>query len=186
MKNGKVSGREAFMLVFLVALVVGVVYYMGFYTPLQNDLSSIATQSAEVDSQITTAMAKVSKMDSMQQELDEIFANASDKVTEIAPYDNKEVVLNQLYGILGRTQDYSLSFTDPTVQADGTVRRNISMNFHCASYEDSKEVIRDLTNSQWRCLISNLAIAGDANNEMEFGVTVTATITFFEHTGLAE
>ena len=26
----------------------------------------------------------------------------------------------------------------------------------------------------------------DSNNEMEYGVTVTATITFFEHTGLAE
>ena len=48
-------------------------------------------------------------------------AVAGEEITEIAPYDNKEVVLNQLYGILGRTQDYSLSFTDPDVQEDGTV-----------------------------------------------------------------
>ena len=117
-------------------------------------MASIATQSSEVDSQITTSMAKVAKMDDMQAELDEIFARPEDEITEIAPYDNKEVVLNQLYGILGRTQDYSLSFTDPDVQDDGTVRRNISMNFHCESYADAKEVIRDLTDSQWRCLVS--------------------------------
>lgn len=185
MKKGKLSARESLMLVFLVVLVVGVVYYMGFYTPLQTELASIATQSSEMDTQITTAMAKVGKMDKMQAELDEIMARPKDEITEIAPYDNKEVVLNQLYGILGRTEDYSLSFTDPDVQKDGTVRRNISMNFHCESYTDAKEVIRDLTDSQWRCLVSNLAIACDEDNMMEYGVTVTATITFFEHTGLA-
>lgn len=185
MKKAKLSGRESLMLVFLVVLLIGVGYYMGFYTPLQNELASIATQSAETDSQITTAMAKVSKMDTMQAELDEILARPAEEITEIAPYDNKEVVLNQLYGILGRTQDYSLNFTDPDVQKDGTVRRNISMNFHCESYADAKEVIRDLTDSQWRCLVSNLAITCDEDNMMEQGVTVTATITFFEHTGLA-
>ena len=185
MKKGKLSARESLMLVFLVVLVVGVVYYMGCYTPLQTELASIATQSSEMDTQITTAMAKVGKMDKMQAELDEIMARPKDEITEIAPYDNKEVVLNLLYGILGRTEDYSLSFTDPDVQKDGTVRRNISMNFHCESYTDAKEVIRDLTDSQWRCLVSNLAIACDEDNMMEYGVTVTATITFFEHTGLA-
>ena len=186
MKKSKLTARESLMLVFLVVLLIGVGYYMGFYTPLQNEIASIATQSSETDAQITTAMTKVKKMDDMQAELDEIFANATDKVTEIAPYDNKEVVLNQLYGILGRTQDYSLSFTDPDVQSDGTVRRNISMIFHCESYADAKEVIKDLTDSQWRCLVSNLAIACDEDDMMAYGVTVTATITFFEHTGLAE
>ena len=185
MKKNKLTARESLMLVFLVVLLIGVGYYMGFYTPLQNEMASIATQSAEIDSQITTSMAKVAKMDDMQAELDEIFARPASEITEIAPYDNKEVVLNQLYGILGRTQDYSLSFTDPDVQEDGTVRRNISMNFHCESYADAKEVIRDLTDSQWRCLVSNLSISCDEDDMMEYGVTFTATITFFEHTGLA-
>ena len=184
MKKSKLTARESLMLVFLVVLLIGVGYYMGFYTPLQNEIASIATQSSETDAQITTAMTKVKKMDDMQAELDEIFANATDKVTEIAPYDNKEVVLNQLYGILGRTQDYSLSFTDPDVQSDGTVRRNISMNFHCESYADAKEVIKDLTDSQWRCLVSNLAISCDEGDMMRYGVNVSATITFFEHTDL--
>ncbi len=185
MKKSKLSTRETFMLVFLVALLIGVGYYMGFYTPLQNELASIATQSAQVDTQITTSMAKVAKMDEMQAELDEILSRPADEITEIAPYDNKEVVLNQLYGILGRTQDYSLNFTDPEVQPDGTVRRNISMSFGCASYTAAKDVIRDLTDSQWRCLVSNLSIVSENGDTMNDPVTVTATITFFEHTDLA-
>lgn len=185
MKKSKLTARESIMLVLLVVLLIGVGYYMGFYTPLQNEMASIAAQSAECDTQITTAMAKVSKMDDMQAELDEIFARPADEITEIAPYDNKEVVLNQLYSILARTQDYSLSFTDPDVQEDGTVRRNISMSFRCDSYAAAKNVIKDLTDSQWRCLVSNLSIACEEGDMMKLGVTVTATITFFESTELA-
>ena len=147
-------------------------------------MASLDARSTDYDTQITTAIAKVTKMDQMQKELDEIFARPANEITEIAPYDNKEVILNQLYGILGRTTDYSLSFTDPSVGEDGTVRRNISMSFHCASYDAAKEVIRDLTDSQWRCLVSNLAISCDEGDMMNNEVTVTMTITFFEHTGL--
>ena len=184
MKKSKLTARESLMLVFLVVLLIGVGYYMGFYTPLQNEMASIAMRSAETDTAITTAMTKVKKMNDMQAELDEIFARPADEITEIAPYDNKEVVLNQLYGILGRTRDYSLNFTDPEVQDDGTVRRNISMKFHCDSYQAAQEVIRDLTDSNWRCLVSTLAISCDERDMMQYGVDVSATITFFEHTGL--
>ena len=185
MKRGKLSAREIVMLTFLVVLVIGLLYYLGFYTPLQDELTSISQQSSQLETQITTAMTKVQKMDEMQDELDVIFSRPANEITEIAPYDNKEVVLNQLYGILSRTQDYSLSFTDPEVQEDGTVRRNISMNFRCSTYASAKEVIKDLTDSQWRCLVSNLSIASQDEDMMVSGVTVTATITFFEHTGLA-
>lgn len=185
MKKAKLSTREIVMLILLAVLVIGLAYYMGFYSPLQNELASISMKSSEVDAQIVTAMAKVQKMDEMQAELDEIFSRPADEITEIAPYDNKEVVLNQLYGILSRTRDYSLSFTDPDVQADGTVRRNISMTFRCSTYASAKRVIKDLTDSQWRCLVSNLSIASQEDDMMHSGVTVTATITFFEHTGLA-
>lgn len=184
MKKSKLSARESVMLIFLVVLIIGVGYYMGFYTPLQNELASIASQCSNIDTQITTSMAKIGRMDDMQEELDEIFSRPADQITEIAPYDNKEVVLNQLYGILGQAQDYSLNFTDPEVQKDGTVRRNISMTFRCADYDSAKAIIRDLTDSHWRCLVSNLSIASESENMMENGVTVTATITFFEHTGL--
>lgn len=184
MKNSKLSARESLMLVVLVVLLVGVGYYLGFYAPLQEELASVAAQCNDIDSQITSSMAKIGKMDDMQTELDEILSRPAHELTEIAPYDNKEVVLNQLYGILGQTEDYSLNFTDPDVQSDGTVRRNISMTFSCADYASAKAVIDALTTSHWRCLVSNLSITSSTSNILEESVTVTATITFFEHTGL--
>ena len=185
MKKSKLSTRESAMLVLLLVLIIGVGYYMGFYVPLQDELASVAAQSNDIDTQIVTSLSRVGKMNNMQAELDEILSRPAKELTEIAPYDNKEVVLNQLYGILAQTEDYSLNFTDPDVQDDGTVRRNISMTFRCSDYEAAKAVISDLTSSHWRCLVSNLAITSADGNMLENGVTVTATITFFEHTGLA-
>ena len=174
MKKSKLTGREVVMVFFLVVLLIGLGYYKLFYAPLQEELTSISSQCNQVDSQITTAMSKVGKMDTMQAELDEILARPADEITEIAPYDNKEVVLSQLYGILGQVGD------------DGTVRRNISMTFRCANYQAAKAIIRDLTDSQWRCLVSNLSIVADDGNLTRNSVSVSATITYFEHTGLAE
>jgi len=184
MKKSKLTPRDTLLLVFLVVLLIGVVYYLGFYTPLQNELTSIRNKSIDCDSQIVTASAKIGQMDEMQAELDEIFARPAEEITQIAPYDNKEVVLNQLYSILARTKDYSLNFTDPDVQADGTVRRNISMSFRCDSYAAAKNVIQDLTDSQWRCLVNNLSISCEDGDMMKESVVVSATITFFESTEL--
>ena len=70
MKKNKLSLRETVMLVVLVVLLIGVGYYMGFYTPLQNEMASIASQSADCDTMITASMAKLMKMAEMQPELE--------------------------------------------------------------------------------------------------------------------
>jgi len=182
-KSSKLSSRDITMLALLVVLLIGVIYYMGFYKPLQQDLANISGQVAEVDGQINAVAAKVSRMDIMQAELDEILAMPEDEISEIAPYDNKEVVLRQLNGILQASQEYSLNFAEPSIQDDGTVRRNVTMNFSCADFDSAKKIIRDLTKSRWRCMVSNLSISG-SGNIMEGDVQVNATITFFESTNL--
>ena len=53
MKKSKLSLRETVMLLFLVVLLIGVGYYMGFYTPLQNEMASIAVQTTDCYSMIT-------------------------------------------------------------------------------------------------------------------------------------
>ena len=177
MKISKISKKEIGTLVLLAFLVTGVIYYLAFYKPMQADLRSLAAQSAELDNQITEATVKASTMKNMQQEIDEILSQPKTEITEIAPYDNKEVVFNMLNGILMRTVDYSLNFADPQIESDGFVRRNVSMSFNCVSYEEAKAVIQDLTKSNWRCLVSNCNIVAKESIEIvdENGEKVTIT-----------
>lgn len=186
MKNRALSLREQVMLLFLVVLLIGVGYYTMFYQPLQNDLASVATQQSELDTQLQTLMAKMNSMDAMQAELDEIFSRPADTITEIAPYDNAKVVMSQLNGILSASQEYSLSFEDPKIEEDGTVRRKVSLQYTCADYASAKKIAKDLATGQWRCLENSLAFvsSNDTDDIMAGTVSVTATLTFFESTNL--
>ena len=207
MKITKITSKEITTIVLLAIIVIGVVYYLAFYKPMQQDLTSLAAQSVELDNQIAEATAKAANMTTMQQEIDKILSQPKTEITEIAPYDNKEVVFNMLNGILMRTVDYSLNFADPEIENDGFVRRNVSMSFNCADYEEAKAVIQDLTKSNWRCLVRNCSIVADEKETkntkkkdrdekkddevtgpdmLHSPVSVSATITFFESEKLAK
>ena len=178
----KISTREIVMLALLFALLAGVCYYMFFLTPLNDELAGIQNQIAQTETSITAARTKILNMKKMQEELDAIFANGEENVSEIAPYDNSQVVMNQLNGILSASQDYSLTFPDTVIESNGTVRRPVSMRFTCSSYENAKKIALALADSHWRCLVNNISITGNGSNQniMNSSVTVSATITFFE------
>ena len=184
MKGMKLTAREYFLVGVLAVLLLGVCYYMLYYTPLQNDLQSIGTETSEVQSEIEVATARYTSMAKMQAELDEIFSAGKDKVTEIAPYDNAKVVMSELNGILSQSLNYKLSFADPVIESDGTVRRTVDMSFSCNGYDSAKRIISNLSSSHWRCLMKNIAVKGD-KNIVGNQVTCNATIIFFESTNLS-
>lgn len=183
MKKKSLSVRDILFLVILLVLLIGVVYYMAFLTPLKADLTKIANQSAALDTQIMTADAKIASMDKMQAELDEIHSRPANEVTEVAPYDNAKVVMNDLNGILSQSLEYKLTFSDPKIDNNGIVRRTVNMSFRCEDYASAIKIIDDLSSSHWRCLLTNVSVDGGEDiNEGE--VVVGATITFFESTNL--
>lgn len=185
MKKRSLSTKELLMVAALLILVVGVVYYMGFYQPLQNEITDIRNQSSQLDAQIVAATSKLSTMNAMQAELDEILAQDKNHITEIAPFDNKLVVMSELHGILASTLNYNLSFSDPAINEDGTVRRNVSVSFSCQNYKTAKAILDALASNHWRCLVNNVSINGTENDVMQGQVSVSTTITFFESTKLS-
>ena len=180
MKKNKFSPRDMILLVFLFVLIIGVVYYMAFYTPLQQELSSLAEQSATTEAQITSATGRLTEMNNMKQELERLKAEAeaNQSTSSLAPFDNRDNVLHLLNILLSNTQ-YNLSFSEPALSPDGIVRRNVGMSFSCETYEDAKLILSSLATCPWRCMISNLTISG-SEDLYESPVSVNATITFFE------
>ena len=180
-KISKISGRDLGLLLLLAVLILGVVYYLAFLKPIRQEMAGIGDQIAQVENQLSGAASKAARMELMEAELEKILAEG--EVSEIAPYDNKEVVLSQLNGILQSSLEYSLSFAEPSIQEDGTVRRNVTMSFRCGDFASAKAIVKNLTGSQWRCLVSNLAVTG-SDDIMEGEVQVHAAVTFFESTKL--
>lgn len=209
--SNRISTRDRVLLVFLAVLLIGVCYYLFFFKPLQAELQSVSRQAAEVEDQTAIALAKATSMKGMQDELDEILSRPENEITEIAPYDNAKVVMTQLNGILSASENYSLSFKDPAIQDDGTVRRVVEMSFDCKDYNSAKKIIEALSSSRWRCLINSISLVStdkqydvpavteppvEGETEptapvtpavpqamaVEGAVTIRATITFFEST----
>ena len=183
MKKSKLTGREVIMVVFLVVLLVGVCYYLFFLTPLKQDIADINVQISDAESQLTISQAQVASMDKMQAELDEILSRPKDEITEIAPYDNAKQLMRELNGILAHGSDYSINFADPIIGDDGIVRRNVNLSFTASNYANAKNIVSQLANNRWRCLITDLSVSAEDNIESG-AVKVEAVMTFFESTNL--
>ncbi len=183
MKMPKLSPREIVMIVFLVILLIAVIYYMAFLTPLEADIAAIETETANLDAQIVSYQEKLAQMNRMEQELKEIKAKPEDELIELAPYDNLIEVVTLLDDFLRQhTEQYSLTHPDPKIGDDGTVRRIITMQLRCDSYDDALAIVRDLTDSKWRCVVTDTELhpIGEAEDLSRTQVNLKITITFYE------
>lgn len=178
MKSAKLSARETIMLVLLSVLLIGVVYYMAFLTPLNKELAQIDSDISALQAQKESYQEKLAQMNRMQAELDKL-----DRSSEVAPYDNLVEVLVELDNYLFENSiNYTLTFMEPEATEEGTVRRVVEMEFECRDYESARTMVNDLTSSKWRCLVGDarLAAANDGTNIESGTVSVELTVTFFE------
>ena len=185
MKVKSFSTKDVLMVAVLLIILIAVVYYMAFLKPLQAEVASLETKSAELDTEVAMAAARVGALQSKQEEVAEILALPESQQTEIAPYDNKNTVMNRLNEILASSENYKLSFSDPQTDDNGIVRRVVTLSFTAASYSKAKTILKSLANWNYRSQIGNLTVAAADETLKSGDVTVTATITFFESVNLS-
>lgn len=173
----RLSVREWVLLAVLLILILVSGYVLMFYMPMMERLNLLEEQIAQSEDLIFADQIKAEKQNRMQRELEEIFA-AEEKPVKMADYDNIHAVMFELNRILEQTEEYSLNFS--TVDMTETiVRRPISLRFCSADYTAAKEVLRQLHDSQYRCMLDHLDIGVEKRGEPK--VSVSATVVFFEY-----
>lgn len=200
----RLSSREAALLIVLLVLASASAYYLWFYMPMQEKQAALEGQILDAQSAIDLDKVRIAKMEKMEEELRQIFADDPDPVS-MASYDNSQNVMFELHTILSETDDYSLNFSSVDADdADGIVRRRISLNFETGDYESAKSVLQSLHDSDYRCMLDSLSISeteqtrttgwfdldylfSDQTEESETirrtvtVIKVSATIVFFEY-----
>ena len=195
----RLTFRETVLLTVLLVLAAGSAYYMFFFRPNRDEKLAVDIQILAVQDQIETDQLRLARMQKMQSELEAIFADDPDPAS-MAPYDNGRAVLHELSAVLAGAEDYSLSFTtSPSDESDDVIRRSVSMNFSCAGYEQARDILLQLHDSQYRCILENLSLtsraaaetvpddqaAGQAlraSDAIPTGMDVSATLVYFEYT----
>jgi hypothetical protein len=173
--------REKIILTVLVLFLIGFCYYQFFDKPVRNSLARAESETSAIQSELTAVNLKISALQQMKDELDEI--TASGKNSYMASYNNSKAELRLLNDILSETNQYSITFANVTRNGD-QIRRDISLNFTAPNYDTMQRIINTITSSDYRCLIGNLScnlgriVYAD---HTEYGdLTASVTATFFE------
>ena len=177
--KAEMTVREKVMMGILGVLVLFCVYYFVFLVPTTEKIASYKEDTLLLEDQIILADAKVVKMQQMEDELEEILANGQGDLKELPAYDNSYYVMNSLSGILEKSVQYNISFSN--VETEGnTVRRNITLDYDCSSYNNAKTILENIYHGDYRCVFKDLYITCNEKDGAE-SYHVSVDVTYFEY-----
>jgi Tfp pilus assembly protein PilO len=168
--------REKILLVILAILLVLVFYYYAVDMPLRNQEEILNSQKSALETDVQVAEAKVAEYEKMEETLKNLDANAS----RMESYNNRTNEINFLNDLLAKTSAYSIGFSPVTVEGN-QVRREFSLSYTCGSYSEAMDLLKQLSQCKYRCLISDVSCAPvNTNTALNGAVNVSANATFYE------
>jgi len=168
--------KEKILLLVLVVILVGLVYYQFVDQPVRNSLELAASQKASLETELEAVRARITLLERMKNEIEDVTANGTLK--EMPSYNNSKNVNKLLNDVLG-DMGYSIIFSNVSRQGN-LVRRNITLRFEAPSYGEVRRVLSALVGSDYRCLIGDVRCTSAYGTIVEDVVTVNASITFYE------
>ena len=168
--------KEKILLLLLALVLIVLGYYQFIDKPCRRDIAEAQAEQEALQMELTAVNKKIETLDSMQNEINAIAS--SGKTSMMPSYNNSRNVTRLLNDVLGGL-GYSITFSNVTRNAD-QIRRNISLQFVCPDYQSMEDLFRQLTGSEYRCLLDD--VSGSVNNRYndDKSVTVNATATFYE------
>ncbi len=168
--------REKIIILILLVLLLGLAYYQFVDKPVRSALETAANEKAALETELTAVKTKVAQLEKMKNEIDDITKTGA--YAKMPSYDNQKEVYKLLNDVLGAT-GYNIQFSN-RVQSGNMVRRNITLRFSADSRDTIKKALKQLTGSDYRCLIGDMTITPVNGRNIKENYTVTATITFYE------
>lgn len=170
----QLSVRERMLLILLIIVMLVSGYVMLFRRPMISEQERCAAEIESYRDMILATELRVAEKQRMERELEKLLSSENPP-KGIASYDNLQPVMFELNGILQSAESYSLTFG--TVDTEQTiVRRQIALTFTVKDYTAAKAILRQLHDSQFRCLLDNISISTGKEE-----TSVTGTIVFFEY-----
>jgi Tfp pilus assembly protein PilO len=166
----ELSKREKSMLIFLAVLLVGLLYYKFFLTPINDRVTDYTSDTANDQSMLDSEMPRMTKLNQMKKELAELEKSADSK--PIPDYDNSRKVMDELHSVLSGAVSYTLSFNS-TSESNSIVSRPINMDFQTADYAAARAIIDRLHDGAYTNQISDLTFSTDKDGNVQTDLTIT-------------
>ena len=175
MLKHKFTLRESILLLVATILALGIFYYEVIYKNYQDALSKYDVTNIQQESEIL--MAKAVKKKTMETYIEE---HKNTSFGEVATYNN---ITNEIEALAEIFEDknISISWQEPYL-IDSIVRRNVEISTKVGSYSEAEEIVNEIANLKYRCIISSLSINTRNNQsvEEENEITLSMSVTFYE------
>ncbi|HHT25551.1 MAG TPA: hypothetical protein GXZ76_08595 [Clostridiaceae bacterium] len=147
-------------LTLLGILIILATYYFVVHGPIKKQTEEYDNRLAEINSEIQISQIKAAEMIKMQRSIDAIFDEYDGNPPMTPEYNNTNVIIGELNGILGSTYDYHLSFGAEVVDENNVniIRRPIDISFSTQTYDDAVAKIKTINESENKYLIQNISI----------------------------
>lgn len=179
------TSREKIMLGVLATMVVGAAYYFLFFTPIQARIADAEVRVSTAQDQQLIEQLKVVKLNQMKKEIAEMKASGMENTRQLPDYNNLDMVMIELNGILLAADSYQIDFPDPDL-TPRIIQRATNITFTAANYAAAKTIIQRLSDCAYRCSVNsvNLSASGDGvgstGNVATQPVSASVTVTFYE------
>lgn len=171
----RLTVRELVLLALLGIILLVSGYVMLYYMPKTQELAALEEERELCLAQIDVVEVRLNEKRRMEEELAALFAEGEPR--ELAPYDNLQQVMFELNGVLSSAEEYSLSFGTVDAEQTPVIRRRISLSFTAPDYGSARQILQQLHDGAYRCMLDDLRLTLAPNNG---AVTVSGSIVFFE------
>lgn len=164
---------EKILIVVLSVVLLGLLYYKFVWLTTDDMIRELKSEEDSTRTQLDIANAKLQQLQKMQSELENMGIN--DDASRMESYNNSKRETAFLNHVLTGVSDYSISFSDITRDGD-QIRRSFSLQFATNSYKDAEDIVDDLSNGDYRCLVDDINYSLTDNGV----IYINLTATFFE------
>lgn len=169
--------REKIMLLVLTLILLAAGYYVVVDQPIRTAINEAKSQQDELNTELMLLQTKAASLSRMQSELDSIEQDGG--LGKMGSYNNSKAELDELNQILKDANTYDISFSDVTRDGD-LIRRSFSLTFSASNYDKAAELVKSLCSGEWRCIVSDINVAGEGDDLNVGSVNVGVTATFYE------
>ena len=167
---------ERILLLALLVILVGLGYYQFIWRWTADQIKEANSARDAMEIELQAVDAKVAEYRAMQLELDTIEGSGI-TYSRMESYNNARAEIDLLNDIFSSADNYTVTFSNVTRQKD-QIRRECSLSFTAKDYRTARDMIVELSRSQYRCLVNSVQYSKNTNSED--GVSVSVRATFFE------
>lgn len=179
MMQREFSPREKVLLLILVAVMLGLLYYVAVHQNIAADITDADLRNQFAQSELAVEQARLDRLKQMQAELEIYEEDPTKSIAPVPDYDNIQPLMIELNRILENSTGYNLVFPDIDF-TEGLARRSINMTFGASDYAKAKSILKELMNCKYRNLVGTVSFTALGADLKAGVVTVKMDITFYE------